>query len=71
MLQYMICLAIYELIKEHVKKLIDISMFLKLANSDIENGLKKIKNVPRRNLYTEETGNWKRHVLVGTRIIRP
>ena len=48
---------------------IDINMFLKPENSDMENGFKK--NVPRKNSYTAETGTWKRHFLKGTRITRP
>ena len=43
-------------------------MFLKSANSDIENGFyKKFKNVPRKKSYTAETRKWKRQVLKDTR----
>ena len=41
-------------------------MFLKQANSDKENCIKKFKNS-----FTAETGNWKRHLLKVTRIARP
>ena len=43
-------------------------MFLKPANSDMENDF--FFNVPLKNSYTAETGNWKRHFLKGTRIAR-
>ena len=41
------------------------------ANSDMDNGFKKLEMSPEKNSYTAETGNWKRHFLKGTRITRP
>ena len=49
---------------------IDIYMFLKPA--DMENGIKKKQKCPlKKNSYTMKTGNWKKHFLIGTRILRP
>ena len=46
-------------------------MSFKPANSDMDFFvLFLIKNIPCKNSYTSETGNWKRHFLKGTRITR-
>ena len=48
-------------------------MFLKLANSDTENGIKKIKNVSLKNSFSAETGKLEKTLFViykNTTVIR-
>ena len=44
-------------------------MFLKPANSDMENGFKKFKNVPSKNHKQRKLETGKKNFLKGTRIL--
>ena len=47
-------------------------MFLKSANSDMENGFKKNSKISPEKFISAEAGNWKRQVLKDTiQITRP